>query len=72
MHNACPAMIAPAPAGGYAGSFLEIPAVGEGDTLEACHQNLREAMLLRLAEHRETERQAAPPGAWEECLRVVE
>jgi predicted RNase H-like HicB family nuclease len=72
MHNEFTAVIAPAPEGDYAAYCLEIPAVGEGETLAACRQNLREAMLLMLTDRRETERKEAPPGAWEERLEVVE
>ena len=71
MHNEFTAVIAPAPEGGYAAYCLEIPAVGEGETLEECRQNLREAILLMLTDRRETERKEAPPGAWEERLEVV-
>jgi predicted RNase H-like HicB family nuclease len=60
-----------APEGGYAAYCLEIPAVGEGETLEECRQNLREAILLMLTDRRETERKEAVPGAWEERLEVV-
>ena len=56
MHNEFTAVIAPAPEGGYAAYCLEIPAVGEGETLEECRQNLREAILLMLTDRRETER----------------
>ncbi len=72
MRNEFTAVIAPAPEGGYSAYCLEVPAVGEGDTLEECRQNLREAILLMLADRRETERQEVPPTAWEECLEVVE
>lgn len=72
MHNECTAIIAPAPEGGYTGYCLEIPAVGEGETVEECRQNLREAILLMLTDRREAERQDAPPDAWEERLEVVE
>jgi len=71
MHNEFTAVIAPAPEGGYAAYCLEIPAVGEGETLEECRQNLREAILLMLTDRRETGCQEAPPGAWEERLEVV-
>ena len=71
MHNEFTAVIVPAPEGGYAAYCLEIPAVGEGETLEECRQNLREAILLMLTGRRETERKEAPPGAWEERLEVV-
>lgn len=71
MHNDFTAIIAPAPEGGYASYCLEIPAVGEGETVEACRQNLWEAILLMLTDRRETERQAAPPGAWAERLQVM-
>src|SRR5687767_1345113 len=54
MHNEFTAVIAPAPEGGYAAYCLEIPAVGEGETLEECRQNLREAILLMLTDRRET------------------
>ena len=72
MHNEFTAVLAPAPEGGYAAYCLEVPAVGEGETVEECRQNLREAILLMLADRRETERQEAPPSAWEERLAVVE
>ena len=72
MHNEFTAMIAPAPEGGYAAYCLEVPAVGEGETVEECRQNLREAILLMLTDRRETERKEAAPGAWEERLAVVE
>lgn len=72
MHNEFTAVIALPPEGGYAAYCLEIPAVGEGETVEECRQNLRKAILLMLMDRRETERQEAPPGAWEECLAVVE
>ena len=72
MHNEFTAVIAPAPEGGYAAYCLKIPAVGEGETLAECRQNLREAILLMLTDRRETERKEAPPGAWVEHLEVVE
>jgi len=72
MHNEFTAVIAPAPEGGYAAYCLEIPAVGEGETLEECRQNLREAILLMLTDRRETERKEAPPGAWEGSVLDVE
>jgi predicted RNase H-like HicB family nuclease len=72
MHNEFTAVIAPAPEGGYAAYCLEIPAVGEGEALAECRQNLREAILLMLTDRRETERKEAPPGAWVEHLEVVE
>jgi len=72
MHNEFTAVIAPAPEGGYASYCLEIPAVGEGETLEECRQNLREVILLMLTDRRETERKEAPSGAWEEPLEEVE
>jgi len=46
--------------------------VGEGETVDACKQNLREAIALILTDRREAERKEAPPGAWEECLEVEE
>jgi predicted RNase H-like HicB family nuclease len=61
MHNEFTAVIAPAPAGGYAAYCLEIPAVGEEETLEECRQNLREAILLMLTDRCETECKEAPP-----------
>ena len=72
MRNEFTAVIAPAPEGGYAAYCLEIPAVGEGETLEECRENLREAILLMLADRRETERKEASADAWEECIEVLE
>jgi predicted RNase H-like HicB family nuclease len=72
MHNEFTAVIAPAPEGGYVAYCLEVPAVGEGETVEECRQKLREAILLMLTDRRETERLEAPSGAWEERLAVVE
>ena len=48
MHNEFTAVIAPAPEGGYAAYCLEIPAVGEGETLEEALTNVREAAALWL------------------------
>lgn len=72
MHNEFTAVIVPAPEGGYTAYCLEIPAVGEGETRDECRENLREAILLMLADRRETERKEASPGAWEECIEVIE
>ena len=72
MHNEFTAVIAPAQEGGYWAYCLEIPAVGEGETVDACKQNLREAIVLMLTDRRATERQEAQPDAWEECLEVEE
>lgn len=48
MHNEFTAVFAKAEEGGYWAYCLEIPAVGQGETVEACAHNLREAMLLVL------------------------
>lgn len=58
MHNECTAVFAKADEGGYWAYCLEIPAVGQGETVEACAQNLREAILLMLEDRREDERKA--------------
>ena len=62
------AVIAPAEGGGYVAYCLEVPAVGQGDTLEACRADLRAAVLRVLDDRRAVEHQKAPPEAWEEPL----
>jgi predicted RNase H-like HicB family nuclease len=71
MHNAFTAVIAPAEEGGFWAYCLEIPAVGQGETVDACRANLQAAIRLVLTDRRETERKEAPSGAWEEVLEVV-
>jgi hypothetical protein len=62
------AVLAPAEGDGYVAYCLEGPAVGRGDTIEACRAALRVAVQRTLAERRAVERQKAPPDAWEEGL----
>jgi predicted RNase H-like HicB family nuclease len=70
--NEFTAVIAPADEGGYWAYCLEIPAVGQGETVDACRANLRAAILLMLEDRRETERKEAARNAWEEVIEVVE
>lgn len=72
MRNAFTAVIAHAEGGGYVAYCLEVPAVGQGDTIEACRANLRAEVLRVLADRRTVERQKAPPEAWEEVLEIEE
>ena len=72
MHQTFTAVIAPAEGGGYVAYCLEVPAVGQGNTLEACRADLRAAVLRVLDERRAVERQKAPPEAWEEPLALDE
>jgi predicted RNase H-like HicB family nuclease len=72
MPNTYTAVIARADGGGYFAYCLEVPAVGQGDTVDACRATLRAAIQAMLEERREVERQKAPPGAWEETLEVDE
>jgi predicted RNase H-like HicB family nuclease len=64
------AVIARAETGGYVAYCLEVPAVGQGATLEACRATLCAAIQLMVEDRRAVERQKAPPGAWEERLEV--
>ena len=70
MYNEFTAVFAKADEGGYWAYCLEIPAVWQGGTVEACAQNLREAILLMLEDRREDERKEAPPGSWEWVIEV--
>ncbi len=70
MKNQFTAVFASADEGGYWAYCLEIPAVGQGETVEECQQNLREAILLMLLDRREEERQEAPTGSWEQVIEV--
>jgi predicted RNase H-like HicB family nuclease len=70
MHNEFTAIFTKANEGGYWAYCLEIPAVGQGETVEACAQNLQEAILLMLEDRREDERKEAPPGSWERVIEV--
>jgi predicted RNase H-like HicB family nuclease len=70
MRNTFTAVMAQADGGGYGAYCLEVPAVGQGDTIEACRANLRAAVQRMLDDRRAVERQKAPPGAWEEVLEV--
>ena len=63
-------VIAPAEEGGYYAYCLEIPAVGEGETLEACRKNLQSAIRFMLRDRCEEERKAAAANAWEETVQV--
>jgi predicted RNase H-like HicB family nuclease len=72
VRNTFTAVMAPAEGGGYVAYCLEVPAVGQGDTIEACRTNLRAAIQRTLDERRAVERQKAPPDAWEEVLEVEE
>lgn len=64
------AIIAAAAEGGYYAYCLEIPAVGEGETVEDCRANLQGALRLMLQDRCEEERKAATPEAWEETIQV--
>ena len=70
MHNEFTAVFAKADEGGYWAYCLEIPAVGQGASVEDCAQNLREAILLMLEDRREDERKEVPPGSWERVIEV--
>jgi len=72
MPNIFTAVIAPAEGGGYVAYCLEVPAVGQGATLEACRADLRAAVQHTLDERRAVERQKAPPESWEEGLELDE
>jgi predicted RNase H-like HicB family nuclease len=68
--NEFTAIFASADEGGYWAYCLEIPAVGQGETVEECQQNLRDAILLMLTDRREEERREAPAGSWEQVIEV--
>ena len=70
MRNEFTAVFAAAEEGGYWAYCLEIPANGQGETLEECKQNLIEAICLMLEDRREEELRDAPAGAWEEVIEV--
>ena len=70
MHNEFTGVFAPVEEGGYWAYCLEIPANGQGETLEACKQNLIEAIELMLDDRREEERRDAPKESWEEVIEV--
>jgi predicted RNase H-like HicB family nuclease len=71
VRNEFTAVFVRAEEGGYWAYCLEVPgANGQGDTLEACEQNLIEGIRLLLAVTREEERKEAPSGAWEKVIEV--
>jgi predicted RNase H-like HicB family nuclease len=71
MRNACTAVFAKAnEGGGLLGVLSGSPSGWEGETVEACAQNLREAILLMLEDRREDERKEAPAGSWEHVMAM--
>jgi predicted RNase H-like HicB family nuclease len=70
MRNEFTAVFAKAEEGGYWAFTLEIPAYGQGETLEACRQDLITMVRSVLDDQRVTQRQEVPEGSWEEILVV--
>ncbi len=71
MRNEFTAVIEEAPEGGFWGFCPEIPgANGQGETVEECRDNLREAVALILQDRREEGLRGVPEGAIRETLAI--
>ena len=65
------AILESAPEGGYWAICAEVPgANGQGETLEAARQNLREAIELILQDRREDSLRGLPADAIQETISV--
>ena len=71
MRNEFTAVIERASEGGYWAFCLEIPgANGQGETVDECRQNLREAIALILQDRREDGLRGAPEDAIRETVAL--
>ena len=71
MRNEFTAVIESVPEGGYWAFCAEIPgANGQGETVEECRQNLREAIALILQDRREDGLRGAPSDAIRETVAL--
>jgi predicted RNase H-like HicB family nuclease len=71
MKNEFTALIERAPEGGYWAYCPEIPgANGQGETVEECRQNLRDAIALILEDRREDGLRGAPAEAIRETVAL--
>jgi len=71
VRNEFTAVIERAPEGGYRAYCPEIPgANGQGETVEECRQNLREAITLVLQDRREDGLRGAPEDAIRETVAL--
>lgn len=71
MHNEFTAIIEAASEGGYFAYCPEIPgANGQGETVEACRQNLAEAIQLILEDRREDGLRGIPKDALRQTVSI--
>ncbi|ETX01429.1 MAG: hypothetical protein ETSY1_07460 [Candidatus Entotheonella factor] len=70
MRNEFTAVFAKAEEGGYWAFTLELPAYGQGETIEDCRKDLITMVQSVLDDQRETQRKEVSEDAWEETIVV--